>query len=261
MTITPISISPFLLRTFPFGRSATVVVLAAVFLLPLSVGGSQYTERLKNLAQSYYYGTNVTKDLNRALRLYLKAAEQGDTEAQYIAGGMYYRGFGAPQDLKKAFSLLYGAAVEGSSTPQSQKLLGQFFLTGTTIPQNLGEAMKWYLLAAENGDREAQSELAFLYFTGRGGERNVEKSFFWYEKSALQGLAVAQYSLGIMYYSGNGAKEADIIKAYAWISLAAAQNHADALAARSYIESLLSADELLRAQDYALQLYRQLNAE
>ncbi len=240
---------------------AAIIACALVFFLPPAADGSQNTERLKNLAQKYYYGTGVTKDLSRALRLYLEAAEKGDTEAQYIAGGMYYRGFGAPQDLQKAFTLLYGAAVEGSSTAQSQKLLGQFFLTGTATPQNLGEAMKWYRRAAENGDPEAQSELAFLYFTGRGGERDLEKSFHWYEKSASQGLAVAQYSLGIMYYSGSGANEADIIKAYAWISLAAAQNHADASAARSYIEGLLSADELLLAQDYALQLYRQLNAE
>lgn len=219
---------------------------------------SDYTAKLKVEAQKYYWGKGVGQDYSKALDLYVKAAELGDNEAQYIAGGMFYKGYGTPRNLPKAFSFLYGAALEGSSTPDSQKVIGQFFLTGITVPKNYHEAMKWYKMAAESGDREAQSELAFLYFTGRGGERNLKEAFEWYEKSARQGLAVAQYSLGIMFYTGSGIESADIEKAYGWLSLAASQNHTEAIAARNYIETLFSQQELVDAQKYATSLFQSL---
>jgi len=219
---------------------------------------TSYTEKLKFTAQKFYWGKEEKQDYSKALELYLKAAELGDTEAKYIAGGMYYKGLGVERDLRKAFRLLYGAALEGNSTPQSQKLLGQFFLTGTAVPKNYNEAMKWYKMAAESGDRESQSELAFLYFTGRGGERDLKQAFNWYEKSAYAGLPVAQYSLGIMYYTGSGIDEADLKKAYGWLSLAASQNHPEAEVARNYLESFFSPQELVDAQKYATQLFRKL---
>jgi TPR repeat protein len=218
------------------------------------------TEKLKFIAQRYYWGTTVNKDLTKALQLYLRAAELGDTEAQYIAGGMYFKGYGTGKDLTKAFSLLYGAAIKGSSSIESQKLLGEFFLTGTGIPRNYREAMKWYLLSAKNGDRESQSELACLFFTGKGGERDFFKAFYWFEKSALQGLATAQYSLGIMYYSGNGVEKVDILKAYAWLSLSAAHGFFDAIIARDYIETIINSEELNTAQTMAMELFQQINS-
>lgn len=37
--------------------------------------------------------------------------------------------------ISESLLLLYGAAIEGSSTPESQKILGQFFLTGISTPK------------------------------------------------------------------------------------------------------------------------------
>jgi TPR repeat protein len=243
-----------------FCRTTVLIFLTVACLQPVLFCSAETPVRLKNLAQKYYWGAGVQQNYTKALQLYLQAAEQGDTEAQFIAGGMYYRGMGTPQDLNRAFSLLYGAAVKGNSTPQSQRILGQFFLTGQIIPQNYAEAMKWYTLAAENGDSESQSELAVLYFTGRGGVQDLEKAFFWFEKSARQGLAVAQYSLGIMYYTGSGVENVDLIKAYGWFSLAAGQNHLDGIAARDYLQTVLSSDQLLEAQNYALQIFQEINS-
>ncbi len=229
------------------------------FLGPASSHGASEAEELKYAAQKYYWGKEVEKNYSQALDFYLQAAQLGDTEAKYIAGGMFYKGIGTPVNRKKAFELLYGAALQGNSTPQSQKILGQFFLTGSTTPRNYAEAIKWYKLAAENGDRESQSELAFLYFTGKGGGRDLEKAFYWYERSAYQGLPVSQYSLGIMYYSGSGIKQPDLIRAYGWLSLAASKNHLDAQLSRDYLETVLNAEELKKAQDYSVQLFQKID--
>ena len=241
-----------------------IIVFLVIFSLSPWVGlnvvtADETTDRLKSLAAEYYWGKTKTKDLEKALKLYIRAANRGDSEAKYIAGGMYYKGFGTKKDINKAFTYLYDAALDGNSTPESQKLLGQFFLQGSNVPKNYGEALKWYLLAAENGDRDAQSELAFLYYTGRAGERSFEKAFYWYEKSAYQGLAVAQYSLGVMYYSGTGVENSDILQSYGWFSLAASQNHMAGQQAVNYLESVLSSEKLAHAQNIASQLFAQIN--
>ncbi len=238
--------------------SIVLFLLLAFFLCvvfrPDTLKADSRTRYLKQEGQKYYWGREVPRNLNKAFQLYLEAARRGDREAQYIAGGMYFRGMGTERNYARAFQLLYGAALKGKSTPESQKLLGEFFLIGHTVPQNYREALKWYKQASENGDREAQSELGYLYFAGRGIEQDFKKAFFWTEKAARQGLAVAQYSLGIMWYSGNGVEDADLINAYAWLSVAAANNHSDAIVAQNFLKSSLSREELVQAQNKATYL-------
>jgi len=63
----------------------------------------------------------VSWNYAEAVRLFLKAAEQGNAAAKYNLGAMYEEGLGASKDLK--------------------------------------EAEKWYGLAAKQGDAEAQKAL------------------------------------------------------------------------------------------------------
>ena len=42
------------------------------------------------------------------------------------------------------------------------------FDSGIGVRENPAEAARWYLRAAEQGDKEAQSNLGVLYDTGRG---------------------------------------------------------------------------------------------
>ena len=67
---------------------------------------------------------------------------------------------------------------------------------------------------------------------------------------------VAQYNVGIMYYTGKGVKAADLEKSYGWLNLAAANGHQPAKAAREYLESILSKNELAAAQNYSEELMK-----
>ncbi|MDR3630730.1 MAG: tetratricopeptide repeat protein [Desulfocapsaceae bacterium] len=247
-------------------RSTTIMTGLVFFLVMLfssaamlQAQSNHYTESLKYTAQKYYWGKNVRQDLPKALSLYRQAAERGDTEAQFIAGGMYFRGIGTDKNPQEAFKWLYKAALNGASTPQSQKILGQSFLMGSGVPQNYNESIQWYQKAAENGDRDAQNELAFLYYVGRGVGQDFRTAYKWFEKAAREGLVVAQYNVGIMWYTGNGVDSSDLIQAYSWLSLAAANGHQDASAASKYIETIISPSELQEAQKRGMQLYRQIN--
>jgi uncharacterized protein len=241
-----------------------LIIFIVTFISILSttiIKADNYIESLKISAKKYYWGKEVRQNLPKALALYLRAAERGDTEAQFIVGGMYFKGIGTEKNPKEAFKWLYKAAKNGQSSPQSQKIIGQAFLMGNVVPQNYAASIEWYRLAAENGDHDAQNELAFLYYIGRGVEQDFSTSFKWFEKAAQGGLAVAQYNVGIMWYTGNGVEKADLIKAYTWLSLAAANGHKDAAAASKYLETTLNASELTKAQQQATQFYNQITEQ
>ncbi|MFH0782439.1 MAG: tetratricopeptide repeat protein [Pseudomonadota bacterium] len=213
-------------------------------------------QTLKERAKKYYWGTGAEQSYAKALQLYLQAAETGDAEAQYISGGMYLKGLGVTKDFKKAFRLLYEAAKNGKHTAESEQILAQAFLLGSEVPKNYQKAMEWYNLAAQNGSKDAQNELGFMYFVGNGVEQDAEKGGALFLKAAYNGLAIAQYNVGIMYYTGRGVKAADLEKSYAWLNLAAANGHQAAKAAREYLESILSKDELAAAQKYSEELLK-----
>lgn len=220
--------------------------------------GQPSINQLKNSARQYYWGKNGTQDYAKAFSLYFQAAELGDAEAQFIAGGMYFLGRGTDKNPKEAFRLLYRAALNGKSSPESQKILAQSFLVGQTVPKNYPEAVRWYEKSAKNGDKDAQNELAFLYFVGHGVNQDSTKAFELFSQAANSGLAIAQYNLGIMWYTGNGVEKVDLANSYAWLNLAASNGYQDADAARSFLESVLTQEELAQAQKLSGELFRQI---
>ncbi len=225
-------------------------------LFPVSPLAADYpVTRIKELARKYYYGEGVSQDYREALALYLKAAAGGDAESQYIAGGMFFKGMGTEVDYSRAFRLLYDAAQNGKSTVQSQKILAQSFLLGQEVPKNFEEAVRWFSKAAEDGDSEAQNELAFMYYTGNGVDQDFSQAYDFFLDAARQGYVMAQYNLGIMLYTGQGVEQADLIQSYGWFSVAAARGHEQAIQAMNFLETVLTKDELRRAQEFAGNIY------
>ncbi len=235
--------------------------ISALFICSLADAADKRTRALKNEAKRFYWGSGVDQDYAKALRLYEKAAAGGDFEASYIAGGMYYKGLGTPKDLKKAFAYLDFAASHGKSSPESNRVLAELYIVGRVVPQNYAKAASLYRQSADMGDREAQLELGFLYFTGRGVEQDYEKAFKWFEMAALNNDSLAQYNLGIMWYTGNGTKESDMEHAHAWFSLAAANNYPDAISARNYLATIMSQEEINRAQQIAGTIYERIRMQ
>jgi TPR repeat protein len=58
--------------------------------------------------------------------------------------------------------------------------------------------------AAENGDVEAQRQVARRYEIGHGVPYDLGKAEYWYSKAAETGNVEAQYSLGILYLNNPG---------------------------------------------------------
>ena len=75
---------------------------------------------------------------------------------------------------------------------------------------------------AEQGNADAQYNLALMYDNGDGTEPDKQKAFYWYTKAAEQGYPKAQYNLAYLYYQGDGIKQ-DKQKAFYWYTKAAEQ--------------------------------------
>jgi|GEM_PF-7121273 len=86
------------------------------------------------------------------------------------------------------------------------------------------KAVKWWRIAAECGEPNAQMQLGTAYAHGWGVEQNTPEAIKWCRRSAEQGFALGQSMLSVIYSNGFGMEE-NLPEAYAWSTLAAAQNH------------------------------------
>jgi uncharacterized protein len=111
------------------------------------------------------------------------------------------------------------AAEQGFAMAESN--IGTMYIYGRGVPQDFGEAMRWYHKAADQGLALGQFNIGAMYLNGKGVPRDYSEAVKWYQKAADQGLADAQYNLGMMYRDGLGAEQ-NYVRAHKWYSLAAA---------------------------------------
>lgn len=86
------------------------------------------------------------------------------------------------------------------------------------------KAVKWWRIAAERDEPNAQMQLGTAYAYGRGVEQNTQEAVKWCRRSAEQGFVPGQSMLSVIYSNGFGMGE-NLPEAYAWSALAAAQKH------------------------------------
>ena len=110
-------------------------------------------------------------------------------------------------------------AEEGNVTAQNG--LGLLYKVGAGVPQNYGQAKKWFEEAAKQGHAEAQVNLGTLYLDGDGPPQSAQMALFWFSRAAEQGDVPAFAKLGLMYAQAQGVPQ-DFIQAHMWFLLAAA---------------------------------------
>ena len=171
---------------------------------------------------------------------WLKAAEGGDTRAQYELGRCYEDGEGVAPDQSEAMKW-YRRSAQGGYAP-AQFILGYFHQGGHRLENNHDEVVRWYGKAADQGYAKAQYNLGCYYSAGQselgkvvprgptvwstiGIPENLDEAVKWYRKAAENGHARAQYFMGKSYHSGAGVPK-DQVDAFKWWRKAAEQGHA-----------------------------------
>lgn len=153
----------------------------------------------------------------------VKDAEKGDAESQCILGMEYSQGQGVPQDYGEAEKWYRKAAEQGHA--KAQHNLAMMYYRGEGVPRNREEAAKWYQKAAEQGHVEAEFQLGWMYSIGQGVAQDRREALKWYTKAAEGGDANGQFELGAMYVDGEVVPR-DYGEAVKWYRKAAEQGHA-----------------------------------
>ncbi|MCI5901612.1 MAG: serine/threonine-protein kinase [Blautia sp.] len=181
---------------------------AAVLLIFVSGFGMwSHPELFRSAEKCYELGCEYyeKEDYQKAYKLLKKAADAGNTDAQYQLGNCYYEGTGVEQNTETAIELYEEAAEEGNEDARNSLSeicysLGNIYYDKTDYEK----AVEWYKKASDAGNADAQYYLGRCYYTGTGVDRNTETAIELFEKSAAQENADALYQLGYRYYSGNG---------------------------------------------------------
>jgi hypothetical protein len=179
----------------------------------------------KEQAEAYWQNALGTFDITQ-VKLYLKAAEQGNATAQNNLGYAYSNGHGVAEDKVEAVKWYRKAAEQGY--PQAQFNLGIMYYDGKGVAEDKIETIKWHRKAADQGHASAQSNLGSIYYRGDGVVEDKVEAVKWFRKAAEQGDPQAQFKLGIAYYYGKGITE-DKVETIKWYRKAADQGNKDAL--------------------------------
>lgn len=147
-----------------------------------------------DLGMLYLYGEKsdvgvviVPQNNGLAVQWLTKAAENGDTLAQYYLAQCYEEGEVAKKDLRQAFDWYRLAAESEYPLAWAVNKLGEFYEKGYGTEKDAMHAVTLYEEAAEQGDVAGAYNLGRCYEEGIGVSADTERAIFWYEKAADNG--------------------------------------------------------------------------
>lgn len=132
----------------------------------------------------------------------------------------------APAQGKLSVEDLKSRAEAGDKTATRQ-LAEAYYLGREGVEQNFGEAARWYLKLAQQGDVRAQTTIGLMYSRGYGVKKDPQVAHRWWSFAAAANDPGAQYNLGLAYANGDGVAQ-DYSQAAQWYSQAAQRTHVQA---------------------------------
>jgi len=142
-------------------------------------------------------------NLQQVFELYTRAAELGHSAAQYNIAMMYSNGESVFVDYQQAaYWFLLSAA---QNFPPAQYRLGEMYYFGTGgVGKNLEKAVKLFQEAAQQGDADAQMNLAMLLGSGEGVTLDAQQAEQWMRKAELGLNDSATEYLALLQASSDG---------------------------------------------------------
>ena len=128
--------------------------------------------------------------------------------------------------------------------------LALMYGNGRGVLQDYKEAVKWYRKAAEQGDAQAQFNLGNGYKDGQGVLQDYKEACKWYRLAAKQGSDRAQNNLAAMYANGQGVLK-DFVMAHMYWNIAAVSGNKNAIKFRGIVEEDMTPSQIAEAQKLA----------
>ena len=197
---------------------------AARWFEAAALAGNGYAE--ERLGDLYAQGIGVPPNARLAADWREKAANRGIVAAQVKLGKMYLEGQGLARDSAKAHYWIQRAAIEGNA--EAQFLLGQMYHAGTALEANPALAHSWFEKAALQGYESAIQLLHLIENIGYQLEESWYHRLPGLRKLAEDGDSEAQYQLAQRYEHGVGGVDRDLQVARNWYTRAAAGGNSQA---------------------------------
>ncbi len=150
------------------------------FNVLMRLGQAGNAEAQNALGVRFGLGKGVAQDAKAAAQWYLRAALQGLAVAQVNLAYMYLHGEGVICNSDLAFRWAQKSAAQGHACGQS--FLGYMYGTGTGVAMDERAAENCYLLAAKQGDREAQRTVIMRYSTTVTAPSALDRGVMWLHK-------------------------------------------------------------------------------
>lgn len=134
-----------------------------------------------------------------AIRLFKISANKGNVEAQSMLGVLYSADESpVPKNYNESMKWYKMAAAQGDKQAKYQVALYSL------STKNYEEALKWFGSLASEKDAAAQYWLGLMHEKGEGTEKSDSNAAYWYKKSAINGDVKSQFKVASMYHSGKG---------------------------------------------------------
>ena len=158
-----------------------------------------------DLAYHYEWGIGVDEDSENAIYYARKAVDHGVYAAAYIVYDQYLEK-NEPEKanayFKPCFDAMIRDAENGNRDAQTQ--LGYHYTYGRGVEQSERKAFDWFKKAADQKDPEAMQETALCYLYGTGTAVNQYVAFKILNSKELKNDSDAVYELWHCYYNGWG---------------------------------------------------------
>ncbi len=118
------------------------------------------------LAMAYLFGWDVEADEDLGYSYLKRSVDGGQTEAMTLMVRLFMQGEYDGIDSIKAAEYSVEAAADG--IPDAQLYAGLAYMDGVSVQQDYSEAARYFRLAANQGNSEARTNLAYLYQEGLG---------------------------------------------------------------------------------------------
>ncbi|MEZ5542126.1 MAG: tetratricopeptide repeat protein [Pseudomonadota bacterium] len=166
------------------------------------------------LGKMYLYGEGVDKDQGKAEQWLNRAADEGNSEAQYLLGKLHYNYSSSAEERAVAGNLLARSATQGYA--DAIHFLHFMEKLGYNAEEEYFHGSPHIRKLAEDGDPEAQYQLAIRYESGVGVKRDYPQALHWFTLAANSGHLMAMKSLADIYARGLDGVDADKARAAHW---------------------------------------------
>lgn len=151
-------------------------------------------------------------------------AKENNKSALYQIGDAYFN-FRTKIGYLKALDWYQKSAGAGSAVAQNR--IGEMFHHGYGVNKDYQQALEWYFMATETGGSSAaHNNLGTMYYDGKGVGIDHVKALTCFSVAANQGYRDAQVNLAWMYDNENSPVH-DKVEAMKWYLKAAEQGHDD----------------------------------